>query len=117
MNRNDTTLAWVDIGPVDAIPLRGARRVLTPRGPVAVVRTHDGTVYAISDSCPHRGGPLAEGIVHGHSVTCPLHNWVLDLRTGEAQGADQGCVATFEVRRDGDRISVLLPCAARGRAA
>ena len=65
---------WIDIGSLDDIPREGARVVRTAAGCVAVFRTADDAVFAIDDACPHKGGPLSEGIVHGHSVTCPLHN-------------------------------------------
>jgi nitrite reductase (NADH) small subunit len=88
---------WVEIGRIEQIPVRGARCVNTPAGKIAVFRTAENQVYAIENRCPHKGGPLSEGIVHGGSVTCPLHNWVFDLATGEAQGADEGRVRTFAV--------------------
>jgi NAD(P)H-dependent nitrite reductase small subunit len=77
------------------IPLRGARCVKTPQGKIAVFRTAENEVFAIEDQCPHKGGPLSQGIVHGKAVTCPLHNWVLSLETGKALGADQGEVRTI----------------------
>ena len=93
---------WVDVGAVSDIPRRGSRRVPSPIGDIAVFRTGDGAVYALVDRCPHKQGPLSQGIVHGHAVTCPLHNWQIDLRTGEAMGADRGkgcaSVAAIEVR-------------------
>lgn len=98
------TADWVDIGPLEAIPQRGARVVRTALGCVAVFRTQTDEVYALDNACPHKGGPLAEGIVHGTSVTCPLHNWVFDLRSGAAQGADEGRVATHAVRVEAGRI-------------
>jgi nitrite reductase (NADH) small subunit len=85
----------VDIGAIDTIPLRGARVVKTPFGCVAVFRTAANEVFAIDDKCPHKGGPLSQGIVHGTSVTCPLHNWVIALDTGHALGADKGQVRTY----------------------
>ncbi|KKB11661.1 tRNA-(guanine-N1)-methyltransferase [Devosia geojensis] len=88
---------WIEIGRVTDIPQRGARCVNTPAGKIAVFRTADNHIYAIENRCPHKGGPLAEGIVHGASVTCPLHNWVFDLASGEAQGADEGQVRTFPI--------------------
>ena len=66
---------WIDIAALDDIPQRGARLVKTAQGCVAVFRTATDAVYALDNRCPHKGGPLAEGIVHGTSVTCPLHNW------------------------------------------
>ena len=95
---------WIEIGRLEQVPLRGARCVNTPAGKIAVFRTSDNQVYAIENRCPHKGGPLSEGIVHGGSVTCPLHNWVFDLATGEAQGADEGQVRTFAVNVVDGRI-------------
>jgi nitrite reductase (NADH) small subunit len=83
-------LFWIDVGAVTDVPLRGARRVPTPQGAVAVFRTGDGKVFALRDLCPHKAGPLSQGIVHGHAVACPLHNWTIDLATGEPTGADRG---------------------------
>lgn len=97
-------MSWIDIGDINDIPLRGARVVKTPVGCVALFRTDDAEVYAISDSCPHKGGPLSEGIVHDNKVTCPLHNWVFDLNTGKAQGSDEGSVDTFPVKVEAGRI-------------
>lgn len=101
---NQITPNWLDIAALDDIPQRGARVVKTSRGCVAIFRTFDDRVFAIDDTCPHKKGPLSEGIVHGNSVTCPLHNWVFNLETGLAQGADQGRVATYEIRVDAGRI-------------
>ena len=86
---------WVEIGRLEQIPRRGARCVKTTGGPIAVFRTMDDKLFAIEDRCPHKGGPLSQGIVHGTQVTCPLHNWVFSLETGEAQGADVGRVRTI----------------------
>lgn len=97
-------MSWLDIGAVRDIPLRGARIVKTKAGCVAVFRTGEAEIFAASNTCPHKGGPLAEGIVHGQKVTCPLHNWVFDLNTGEAQGADEGRIDTYKVRIEADRI-------------
>lgn len=95
---------WTDIGHIDDVPLRGARLVKTALGCVAIFRTAEDEIFAASNACPHKGGPLSEGIVHGTSVTCPLHNWVFDLNTGEAQGADDGRIATYPVRLEAGRI-------------
>lgn len=108
---------WIEIGRLDDIPLRGARRVVRPDGsaPIAVFRTGDDEVFALIDRCPHRGGPLSEGIVQGRSVACPLHGWVIELDSGQAEAPDEGCTRTVAVRRDGDRILLALPeCAAGG---
>lgn len=83
-------MLWTDVGAVSDIPARGARRVPTPTGDVAIFRTGDGRFFALKDKCPHKGGPLSQGIVHGSAVACPLHNWSIDLATGEPMGADKG---------------------------
>lgn len=80
---------------IEDIPLRGSRVVRTARGNIALFRTAENEVFALNDRCPHAGGPLSQGIVHGKSVTCPLHNWVISLETGQALGADKGRVATI----------------------
>ena len=95
---------WMDIAALDDVPQRGARVVKTAAGCVAVFRTASDEVYALNNACPHKGGPLSEGIVHGASVTCPLHNWVFSLETGEAQGADVGRVQTYAARVENGRI-------------
>jgi nitrite reductase (NADH) small subunit len=99
---------WIEIGTIDAIPRRGARCVNSPVGKIAVFRTQDDQVYAMENRCPHKNGPLSEGIVHGASVTCPLHNWVFDLATGKATGADEGQVTTYPIQVR-DRMIYLAP--------
>ncbi|ESW91945.1 nitrite reductase small subunit NirD [Mesorhizobium sp. M1148] len=99
---------WISIGSLSDIPRRGARCVDTPEGKIAVFRTQDDQVYAIDDHCPHRGGPLSQGIVHGTAVTCPLHNWVISLETGKALGADEGAVRTIPVRIEGELLFIAL---------
>ena len=95
---------WIDIAALDDIPQRGARMVKTAEGCVAVFRTAEDEVFALNNACPQTAGPLAEGIVHDKSVTCPLHNWVISLETGEAQGEDEGSVATYPARVENGRI-------------
>ena len=95
---------WVDIGALDSIPVEAARLVKTDAGCIAVFRTSPTEAYAISDTCPHKQGPLAQGIVAGKFVTCPLHNWVISLETGKAQGADVGQVATYPLKVEAGRI-------------
>ncbi|NVO27288.1 nitrite reductase small subunit NirD [Donghicola sp. C2-DW-16] len=110
-------MSWTDIGALNDIPLRGARIVKTVAGCIAVFRTAEEEVFATSNKCAHKGGPLAEGIVHGKSVTCPLHNWVYSLETGEAQGADEGQIATYPIRiEDGRLLLDVSTVAARSAA-
>jgi nitrite reductase (NADH) small subunit len=101
-----------DVGLVADIPPMGARVVRSADGDIAVFRTADDQVFALYDRCPHKGGPLSEGIVHGRSVTCPLHNWVISLETGAVEGPDQGCAAQIAVSVDQGRIRLALPRAA-----
>ena len=96
--------AWIDIGALDEIPRQGARVLKTRIGCIAVFRTTDDELFALDDKCPHKGGPLSQGIVHGSAVTCPLHNWVISLETGLAQGADEGRVRTHRIRTEHGRI-------------
>ena len=100
----DDRTYWFDIGSVAAIPLRGARTVKTPRREIAVFRTASNEIFALENKCPHKGGPLSEGIIHGRKVACPLHNWIIDLDSGEAQGADRGCARKFPIKIERGRI-------------
>lgn len=111
------TTDWIDIAALSDIPVQGARLVRTSEGCVAIFRTHDDRVFALDDKCPHKGGPLSEGIVAGHTITCPLHSWVFDLNTGIAQGADEGAVRTHQVRVEAGRIHVGAQVIARRDAA
>jgi nitrite reductase (NADH) small subunit len=101
-------LNWISIGNIADIPLRGARCVKTPQGKVAVFRTAENEVFAIEDHCPHKGGPLSQGIVHARAVTCPLHNWVISLETGKALGADEGTVKTIPLRNEDGMLFIAL---------
>ena len=87
---------WKAVCRVEDIPVLGSRRVARPRGmDVAVFRTEGDQVFAVLDRCPHRGGPLSQGIVFGTSVACPLHNWTIGLADGCANAPDEGCVPKF----------------------
>lgn len=108
---------WIDIGALEDIPVRGARVVKTRMGCIAIFRTAEDEVFALADRCPHKGGPLSEGIVHGRAVTCPLHNWVIAFETGEAAGADKGSVPVYPTRVEGRRILLGLAIAAERSAA
>jgi nitrite reductase (NADH) small subunit len=101
-------MAWHDVGAIDDIPAPGARVVATASGDVAVFRTSDDRVFALDDHCPHKGGRLSQGIVHGHAVTCPLHNWVIGLQDGEAQGLDSGCTRAIPVRLENGRVLLAV---------
>lgn len=95
---------WIEVGHVDDVPLRGSRVIATEQGNIAIFKAAGGRIFALWDKCPHKGGPLSQGIVHGASVTCPLHNWVISLESGAAQGADAGSVRTFPLKIDEGRL-------------
>ena len=99
---------WTEIARLEDIPRLGARVLRTDTLDIAIFRTATDQVFALRDRCPHKGGPLSQGIVHGGAVTCPLHNWVISLETGKAQGADEGETASFPVRLDGDTIMLAI---------
>ena len=82
---------WVEIGALSEIPRLGSRVVRTASGDIAVFRTETDEVFALDDRCPHKGGPLSQGIVHNRRVTCPLHNFVIELESGRAVAPDEGC--------------------------
>jgi nitrite reductase (NADH) small subunit len=98
------TPVWRQVGVLDDIPRLGSRVVETAGGDIALFRTADGRVFALHDRCPHKAGKLSQGIVHGESVTCPLHNWVIGLADGQAQDPDEGCTRVVPVRLDGQVI-------------
>jgi nitrite reductase (NADH) small subunit len=110
-------VSWLDVGPLAGLPERGARVVRVGGLDIAVFRTGAGQVFALRDRCPHRGGPLSQGIVHGERVTCPLHDWVIDLRSGNAVGADTGCTPAFVTRVADGRVEIELPDDARDASA
>ncbi|MBT5229803.1 MAG: nitrite reductase small subunit NirD [Methylococcales bacterium] len=89
---------WIEIAPLSDIPVLGSRVVKTDSFSIAVFRGTDDSVFAIKDACPHKDGPLSQGIMHGTTVTCPLHNWKINLANGEALGADEGCTNVFETK-------------------
>ena len=96
---------WKLIGRVEDIPRLGARRVAREQGAdVAVFRTADDRVFALLDRCPHKGGPLSQGIVAGDGVACPLHNWTIALADGCARAPDAGCTPRFAVLVQGGAV-------------
>jgi nitrite reductase (NADH) small subunit len=103
-------IEWRRIGPIDKIPRLGARRLCfgIDTRPIAVFRTSADEIFALIDECPHRGGPLSEGIVSGATVTCPLHNWVIELRDGCAVAPDEGATMHLPVKLVAGEIFVGL---------
>lgn len=99
---------WKEICGLDDIPRQGSRVVKHGDGDIAVFRTVDDEVFAVRDKCPHRGGPLSQGIVAGKVVTCPLHSWKIDLVTGEAVAPDKGCARSVAARVEAGRVQLAL---------
>lgn len=99
---------WLSVGRLEDIPRQGARVVKTPAGDIAVFRTVDDEVFALRDRCPHKGGQLSQGIVHGRKVACPLHDWKINLDSGLAVAPDEGCAASFPVRIVNGVVELLL---------
>ncbi|MHA6769696.1 nitrite reductase small subunit NirD [Sphingobium ummariense] len=108
MTHSNAVGEWLDIGPVDQIA-PGHARTLPVRGgeEIAIFHTLDNQFYALVNACPHKRGPLSQGIVHGSVVTCPLHSWNISLKTGHALGNDEGCVPTIPLKVDAGRIFLL----------
>ena len=102
------TRHWIEVGTIDDIAPLGARVIRRPGTDIAVIRAEDDKIYAIDNKCPHKGGPLSDGIVHGCRITCPLHNWVLELDSGVAIAPDEGKAATHPVKLEGRTIFVQL---------
>jgi nitrite reductase (NADH) small subunit len=96
---------WIDICAVDDVPVLGARVVERKvGGNIAIFRNAADRVFALLDRCPHKGGPLSQGIVFGERVACPLHNWSIGLVDGTAALPDEGCTTAFTVRVDNGRV-------------
>ena len=99
---------WIEVGRMNDIPQLGSRVVETDKGNIAIFRTAEDEIFALRDKCPHRGGPLSQGIVHGKRVACPLHDWKIHLDSGEAVAPDEGCAASYPVRLEGDKVMLSL---------
>ena len=100
---------WKLICPLNDIPPLGSRIVRPASGgDIAIFRTSDDEVFAMHDKCPHKGGPLSQGIVFGESVACPLHNWTIGLADGCAAAPDVGCAQRFSVRVEDGAVALDL---------
>lgn len=106
---------WLDIGPTTQIqPGLAATLPVDGGEEIAVFHTAGGQFYALVNKCPHKQGPLSQGIIHGDSVSCPLHNWRISLKNGEALGDDEGCTPTIPLKIDGGRIFLLREAVVTG---
>ncbi len=101
---------WLEVGIIDDIPRQGARVVRLAEGDIAIFRTADDEIFALRDRCPHKGGPLSQGIVYGKKVACPLHNRSVHLDSGEAVAPDKGCAAAYPILIKEGRIFLSRRC-------
>lgn len=99
---------YVDVANLSEIPRLGSRVVVKSGAKIALFRTEDDQVFALHDKCPHKGGPLSQGLVHGCKVTCPLHSMVIELASGNAVAPDEGHVRTFPAKVENGSILVDL---------
>jgi len=95
---------WTKVVALHDIPKLGSRLVRSAKGEIAIFRTEDDRVFALHNSCPHKGGPLSQGIVYGDKVACPLHNWRISLVDGQAEEPDEGHTACFAVKVENDEV-------------
>ncbi len=96
-----------EVGYLNDIPRLGARTVEIGELTIALFRTSDDHVFALNNHCPHKGGVLAQGIVAGKHVTCPLHNWHINLENGQAAEPHHGCTQSYPVRVETDGKLIL----------
>lgn len=101
-------MKWLDICALEDIPPLGSRVVTGAKCDIAVFRTSDDEVFAVDDRCPHKNGPLSQGIVFGKQVTCPLHSWTIQLESGEAVAPDVGCTHRYPTRLENGRVQLVL---------
>ncbi len=99
---------WIKIVALNDIPKLGSRVVRSEKGDIAVFRTEDDRVFALHNSCPHKGGPLSQGIVYGDKVACPLHNWKISLVDGNAEEPDEGHTACFAIKVEEEMVYLEL---------
>jgi nitrite reductase (NADH) small subunit len=101
-------MSWLDICALEEINPLGSRIVAGPKGDIAIFRTASDEVFALDDRCPHKGGPLSQGLVYGKRVACPLHNWQIELDSGEAVAPDVGCAHRHAAKVENGRVLLTL---------
>ena len=95
---------WIKVTNIEKIPTMGSRKVIVDTLEIAILKNSKNEVFAVENRCPHKNGALSEGIIHGSNVTCPLHNWVIDLKTGIPIGEEADCVTKYETKVEDDYI-------------
>jgi len=104
MSNNINAKEWQKVTTVEEIPVLGSRVISTKAGQIAIFRNSENAIFAVLDKCPHKGGPLSQGIVHGLTVTCPLHSWNIDLPSGCAIAPDVGCAKSFAIKVESGEV-------------
>ncbi|MGV8842357.1 MAG: nitrite reductase small subunit NirD [Pseudomonas sp.] len=99
---------WLDICSLEDINVLGSRIIAGPKGDIAIFRTAGDEVFALDDRCPHKGGPLSQGLIYGKRVACPLHNWQIELESGEAVAPDVGCAHRHQAKVENGRVLLTL---------
>jgi nitrite reductase (NADH) small subunit len=99
---------FIEIININEVPQMGSRVLEIGELEIAIFKTRENKIFAINNVCPHKQGKLSEGIVHDENVTCPLHNWVIDFNSGEAQGSDTGCTNTYEIKIENEIVFIKL---------
>jgi len=99
---------WIEVCKLDEIPPSQARTVQAGDNMIAVFRLTDDRVKAVENRCPHKQGPLAEGIISGDDILCPLHNWRISLDSGEVAAPDEGCVKTYPVKVEDGQVFLSI---------
>ncbi len=99
---------WIKIAPLDDVPKSGSRVVKNGTVDIAIFRTDDDRVFALHDKCPHKGGPLSQGIMYGDKIACPLHSWKISMVDGNAEEPDEGHTACFNIKVEDNHIYLEL---------
>jgi len=99
---------WIEVCKLEDIPPSQARTVIVGETMIAVFRLTDNRVKAVENRCPHKQGPMAEGIISGDDILCPLHNWRISLDSGKVAAPDEGCVKTYPVKVEEGQVFLSL---------
>ncbi len=99
---------WIKIIQVEDVPVMGSRKVVVGDDEIVIFKTRDESIFAVNNVCPHKQGKLSEGLVHDHMVTCPMHNWDIDLETGVVKDEDNSCTKKYETKVEEGVIYLAL---------
>ncbi|WP_246589856.1 nitrite reductase small subunit NirD [Desertibacillus haloalkaliphilus] len=97
----------IEVAKVEDLAVGVGKRVELQDEKIALFRLNDDRVHAVQNSCPHKQGPLSEGIVSGDHVFCPLHDWKIDVTDGMVQAPDEGCVKRYDVEVENGTVYIV----------